>query len=197
MAKVSGQDGKIVLSANVAIQDATGTTTITVESDDHGRSIGDRVLIESVVGMTDINGEHTVLAGGFTVDQFTILISTTAQTYTSGGTVKECVSITGWTLDLTSDAIDTTDSSSTTWNEFITSDFVGGSGSFEGFYESATNDLVVGNSYPIVLRQSGAIYYTGTAYITGNSSVVDIPGAEAVKKTYTFTCTASVTLTTA
>ena len=195
MAKVSGQDGKVVLSANKAIQDVTGTTTILVESDDHGRSIGDRVLIESVVGFTDINGEHTVLAGSFTTDQFTVLIPLTAQTYTSGGTVKECVSITGWTLDLTSDAIDTTDSSSTTWNEFIPSEFSGGSGSFEGFYESGVVDL--SGSYPIILRQSGAIYYTGTALITGVSSVVDVPGAEAVKKTYTFTCTASVALTTA
>jgi hypothetical protein len=146
--------------------------------------------------MTDLNGEWTVVTD-VDIDNFTVTIPLTGQTYTTGGTTQLCSSITGWTLDLTSDAINTTDSSNSTWQAFISSEFAGGSGTFEGFYESGTNDLVVGNSYPIVLRQSGAIYYTGTAYITGNSSVTDVPGAEAVKKTYTFTCTASVTLTTA
>lgn len=197
MAKVSGQDGKVTVGVSANVTGAVGTTTITMAVQSHGLSIGDRVLIESVGGMTDVNGEHTVLAGGFTTDEFTVLIPTTAQTYTSGGTAIQCVSITGWTLDLTAEVIPTTDSSNLTWNAFIPSDFAGGTGSFEGFFETAIVDLVVGTSYPIVLRQSGAIYYTGTAIITDNSSTVDVPGTEAVKKTYTFTSTASVTLTTA
>ncbi len=195
MAKVSGQDGKVVLSASVNVSGATGTTTITVETGSvHGLTTGDRVLIEAVGGMTDVNGEHTVLTTAST-SLFTILIPSTGQSYTSGGTTKQCISITGWTLDLASEVINTTDSSDVTWESFISTDFSGGSGTFEGFFESGTTDLT--GSYPIILRQSGAIYYTGTALITANSSTVDIPGAEAVKKSYTFTCTASVALTTA
>lgn len=195
MAKVSGKDGKVVLSGDANVQAATGTTTILVEADEHGLSIGDQVLIENVVGMTDINGEHLIVAASFSVDQFSIIIPTTSQSYSTGGTVKQCISITGWSLDLTAEVIPTTDSSNTTWDAFIPTDFSGGTGTFEGFFIAGAVDLT--GSYPIILRQSGAIYYTGTALITGNSSVVDVPGTEAVKKTYTFTCTASVALTTA
>lgn len=194
MAKVSGKDGKIILSGSQNMEGATGTTSIAIPVDEHGLLVGDRVLIEEVVGMTDLNGEWTV-ATVPDADNFTVVIPLTAQTYVSGGKTQLCISITGWTLDLTAEVIPTTDSSNTIWDAFIPTDFSGGTGTFEGFYESGTNDLT--GSYPIILRQSGAIYYTGTALITGNSSVVDVPGTEAVKKTYTFTCTASVALTTA
>ncbi|GAF78985.1 unnamed protein product [marine sediment metagenome] len=193
MAKVSGQDGKVLLTTAGTITGATGTTTITVTHSSGITGVGNRVLIEGVVGMTDINGEHTVVGVGG--GDFDIVIPTTGQTYSSAGTFNRCISITGWSLDINAETIDTTDSSNTTWQSHIATDFVGGSGTFEGFYESGVTDL--SGSYPIILRQNGAIYYTGTALITGNSTTIDVPGAEAVKKTYTFTCTDSVVLTTA
>ena len=72
--------------------------------------------------MTDINGEHTIteiVAG----DEFKIVIALTGQTYSSGGTAKKCVSMTGWTLDLASEVINITDSSNASWEAFISTDF--------------------------------------------------------------------------
>jgi len=196
MAKVSGEDGKVIVGTGTGtITNATGTTTIVVVNNTIV-NVGDRILIEDVVGMTDINGEHTITAIDAGVS-FSILIPTTAQTYVSGGSAILCVSITGWSLDLASEVINTTDSSNSTWNAFISNDWTGGTGTFEGFFEGGVTDLVIGDSYPLVLRLSGAIYYTGTGIITGNSTTVDVPGTEAVKKSYTFTVTDSETLTTA
>ena len=63
------------------------------------------------------------------------------------------------------------------------------------YKHNRATDLIVGGSYTIQLRLSDDDYYDLTAYIVNNTSTIDIPGAEAVKKAYTFTCTDSVTLT--
>lgn len=196
MAKISGKDGKAIVGTSVNIGGASGTTTIVVLEAQEGWAVGDRVLIEGVVGMTDINGEHTITAVNSSVSFTVVLPTATSQTYTSGGSAVECVSITGWNLDLAGEVIKVTDSSNTTWDAYIASGWVGGSGTFEGFFEGNTKDLVIGTSYPVILRL-GEDYYTLTAEITGNSSTLDVPGAEAVKKSYTFTATSTITLTVA
>jgi len=197
MAKISGQNGKVFLHTSVAVTGATGTTTITVTTGTaHGLSLGSQVLIESVVGMTDINGLHIVteIVDG---SEFKIVIALTGQSYSSGGTVQETIAITSWTLDIASEAIQTTDSSVSTWHTFIDSEFKGGSGTFEAFFVTGALDTLLGNSTVLILEADSANYYTCTAFITGNSSTVDVPGAEAVKKSYTFTNTSTITLTAA
>jgi hypothetical protein len=195
MAKISGKDGKVIRSTNANITDANGTDTIVVDCIvSHG--VGDRVLIEGVVGMTDLNGEHTITAVNAGVS-ISVVIPTTAQTYTSGGTIKLCTSITGWTLDTGAEVIKTTDSSSTTWDDFIASGFKGSTGSFEGFFETGTNDITVGSSASLILREDSSNYYTFSALITGNSSTLDVPGSEATLKTYTFQVTGTNTQTVA
>lgn len=194
MAKISGKDGKVLLGASVSITDAIGTTTIVVECT-NPYSVGDRVFIEGVVGLTSLNGEHTVTAiDGAT--SFTVVVEESAQ-YTSGGTVRLANSITGWSLDLTGEVIKVTDSSNTTWDAYIASEWVGGSGSFEGFFEGSTNDLTIGATYPIILRMNSGNYYSFNGLITGNSSTLTVPDAEAVKKSYTFTSSDTITLTVA
>lgn len=194
MAKVSGKDGKAVTSSPTSITGASGTTTITVTASGHGLSVGDRVLIEGVGGMTDLNGEHTVTASATT---FAVVISSTSQNYTSAGTVKTCATITSWSMDINTEPIKTTDSEVATWDVFIGSGFKGGTGTFEAFFETATSDITLGSSTTLILRMDASNYYTLTAFITANTSTVDVPGSEAVKKTYSFTATSTITPTVA
>ena len=105
--------------------------------------------------------------------------------------------ITGWTVDVAGEVIDVTDSSNTTWNAFIGSGFKSWSGSFEGFQETATADFAIGSAATLTLELDGTRNYAGSAIITGISTVVDVPGAEAVKKSFTFQGTSTLTLTNA
>lgn len=109
MAKVSGNGGLALYGSAFTITGATGTTTITVTAT-HSLAAGDRVFIENVGGMTDLNGVHTVATISTTVS-FTVVLSTaTAQTYTSGGSAWLATDITSWNLDLKTDVSDVTDS---------------------------------------------------------------------------------------
>ena len=194
MAKIAGKDGKAVLSANKSILDITylsGVVTIVITG--HGYTAGQRILIESVTGMTDINGEFTI-ATAPTADTITINL-TTAQSYTSGGTTKKVITITGWTLDLADGEINITDSSSTTWADYMTKGRVTGSGAIEGFVETADNKPALGTAITLILRINTTHYYSGTAYLISDGVVVEVPGAEAVKVTYNYRFTSTITYT--
>ncbi len=108
------------------------------------------------------------------------------------GAAGECVFdsdtivITGWTVDASAEVINTTDSGDTTWEEFIASGYANWSGSFEGFAISGVADQTIGAEATLLLTVGASNTYTGSAIITGISTVVDVPGAEAVKKSHTF-----------
>ena len=56
MAKISGKDGKVLHGSEITITGAvhdTGVVTVTAAA--NGLSVGDRILIGDVVGMTDLN----------------------------------------------------------------------------------------------------------------------------------------------
>jgi len=106
--------------------------------------------------------------------------------------------ITSWTIDIAGETIDVTDSSNTTWQSHIASGFKGWTGTFEGFQETGAADPAIGGSAAsLVLELYGTRNYTGNAIITGVSTVVDVPGAEAAKKSFTFQGDATLTLTNA
>lgn len=67
-----------------AVDDGTGLV-VNVTCYAHGFSTGDSVTIVGVVGMTDINGTHTITK--LTDHSFSVPV-TTEQTYTSGGTAS-------------------------------------------------------------------------------------------------------------
>ena len=198
MAKISGTTGKVVLGSNVSITGATGTTTITITGVTT-QTAGDKILIEGVVGMTDINGEHLVKTVSAGVNLTILLGTATGQTYSSGGTLKDCASITNWSLDIAGDVIKTSDSSVATpfWDTYISAGFKGASGTFDIFFESAVADLPLQTSTTLILRMDASNYYTCTALLTANTSTVDVPGTEAVKKTYSFQTTSTITPTVA
>jgi hypothetical protein len=106
--------------------------------------------------------------------------------------------ITGWSCDVSGEVIKTTDSSNTTWDAFIAAGFTSWSGSFEGFQETNTADPTVGGAAAtLVLELDGTRNYTGSAIITGVSTSADVPGSEAITKSFTFQGTGTLTLTNA
>ena len=118
--KESGVDGRCLWGDTATITDAShdaGTVTVTATA--HGFSANDRVQIESVVGMTDLNDTFNIVATP-TADTFTVSL-TTAQSYTSGGTARRRMEIFEWHLEVTTGIIDVTDSSSSSWKEKLPS----------------------------------------------------------------------------
>ena len=124
-------------------------------------------------------------------------ISGSAGTVYSGTTT---VFITAWTADVKGEIIDTTDSSVLTWKTFIANGWKEWSGTFEGFQETGVADLAIGVEAALVLGMVGAagaatVKYAGQSIITGVSTNLSVVGTDAVKKSYTFQGTGTLTLT--
>jgi len=196
MAKISGSDAYVIFGSAVSVFDASyasGVVTVTTTAP-HGKSVKDRVRIRGVVGMTDLNNSFTIETVP-TSTTFTVSL-TTAQSYTSGGSIYDTIDVTNWTLDLAADVIDVTDSSSVSnFREFIDNEFSSGTGTLDGFVYSGTNHLVEGTSLAAQFRMSDTEYYSGTGYITGDTTTTDVSGAEAVKITYNFTFSGAISQT--
>ena len=82
---------------------------------------------------------------------------------------------------------------SSTWQAFIGSGWSSWSGSFEGFSIAGVADQVVGTAATLVLVAGGSDQYSGSAILTAISNVADVTGAEAVKKSFTFQGTGTLT----
>ena len=73
--------------------------------------------------------------------------------------------IKSWTLDYTSDALETTDFAALGVKEYIIG-CSGWSGSFEGFKEGAAQ-AIAGAAVSLKLYESATAYWSGSAFITG------------------------------
>ena len=199
MAKLSGKDGIVLYGTIKGITAATGTTTITVTTGGvaHGYSVKDRIQINSVVGMTDINGSHTIATVPLTTTFTIVLATATSQTYVSGGEVSVCTDIVGWNVDAKAEVVDTTDSSTSTWKTFIPNNWAEASGTFDGFFYTGTTKPAMGTSLVIRLMLGSNNYYSGTGYITSDGTSVNVVGTDAVKVTYAFTINGTLLLTVA
>lgn len=192
MAKISGTSGEVRFGTAKNISGAThAASVVTITASSHGFADKDRVLVEGVVGMTDLNGNSYTIdytsSNIFNVDQ------TTAQSYTSGGTVQKIYDITGYNIDINLDVIDITDSNVTTTKEFISNVFKEASGTFDVFIEGATNVPSKGESVAIELDIDGTLSYSGTGFITSEAMSLDVVANEVVKATYSFQTTGTVT----
>lgn len=77
------------LSATKTITAITQAAQAQITAAGHGYIAGDRILIQSVVGMTQLNGLFVTVASVVDANNFTITTSTTAMTaYSSAGTAK-------------------------------------------------------------------------------------------------------------
>ena len=194
MAKISGESGKCWYGSSKTISGAaydTGVVTVTTTTA-HGYSAKDQVTISGIVGMTDLNADFTI-ASAPTATTFTVSL-TTAQSYTSGGTVRRIQYITDWSLDTEAATQEITDSSSGGVREHQGNGFTGWSGTIAGFVEGEINTLVKGTSLSLRLDLStGTEYYSGTAYITSEVNTLTVAGTDAVKVEYSFQGTDELT----
>jgi len=118
-------------------------------------------------------------------------ISGASGTATFGETLT---AITGWSCDVAGEVIDTTDSGDSTWKTFLGNGWTSWSGTFEGFAIAGVSDLTIGGTAAALSLVAGATdNYSGSAILTGVSTVADVPGTEAVKKSYTFQGTGTLT----
>lgn len=106
------------------------------------------------------------------------------------------VNITGWTVEVSSEVIDVTDSASSNGNkEFIPSGWKEWHGTFEGFVETGDTGLTVGAAAAtLVLTATSGTTWQGSAIITRKGVALDVVGAEAVKVSYDFQGTGALTL---
>ncbi len=189
----SGASGFLLYGSATNITAASGTTTITVTASGHGLAVKDMVKIVSVGGMTDLNGTHIVTASSTT---FAVVLGTaTAQTYTSGGSVSRCVAITGWSMNQKSDVREVTDSGSGANSEFIAEGHTAFDGSFEGILPDGALRPTVGTSYAATFNIDASDSFSGTVKITGMTPVLVIKGTDAVKVSYTFQGSGTLTET--
>jgi len=102
--------------------------------------------------------------------------------------------VVSWSLDYTTDTVDTTDFTSTGWKAF-TATLKTWAGSVDTFVD-ASNPLTiadVGTSATIELYLSDALYYHGSAICTGIHPSVGVEGVET--QTIDFQGTGALTLT--
>jgi len=188
MAKVSGKSGLIRIGSAVNIGDANHSAgVVTVDTTAaHGLSARSRVIIESVVGMTDLN-DHFSVATIPDTDSFTVALAT-AQGYTSGGTVQQIIEITNYSFTVEAPVIDTTDSESADsgYREKIPKGIKNFTGTIEGFLYTSTLKPTMGSELEAVLQTNGVDDYSGTIIITSDATTLDVPGEEAVKVSFNF-----------
>ena len=89
------KDGGILTEATVNITGATQANPVVVTAASHGFSNGDRVIINSVVGMSQLNNREFTVANQ-TTNTFELsgINGTGFDAYTSGGTVAKIVEVT-------------------------------------------------------------------------------------------------------
>ena len=196
MAKISGTNGIVLFGSQIAISNATGNAgTVTVTASGHSFAAGDRVRITGVAGMTDLNGGHSVVTSSVG-SSFTVALQT-SQTYSSGTDyVQACFDVTEFNLDLKIDVADTTDSTNAAvgYKAFLAKAFSEGSGTFGGFRLQATNGLTLGSPVTIILSlDAGNNYYSGGGIITSDATTLQISGTEAVKASYAFQMSGTIT----
>ncbi len=89
------KDGGILTEATVSITGATQANPVVVTAASHGFSNGDRVIINSVVGMSQLNNREFTVANQTTnTFQLSGIDGTGFDAYTSGGTVAKIVEVT-------------------------------------------------------------------------------------------------------
>ena len=197
MAKYSGSGSVAYIAGAINITNAVHNTgTVTITAGTHGLAEGDYVLIASVGGMTDINGYWPVITAA---DGDTITITkTTAQSYSSGGTVQHVLPTTGYTLSFSEPILDTTDSDNVGWKTRVAKAITDATGTITSYPDSAENPQnLIGASVTLKLYLAGTSgsYWSGSAIFGNIENTVDVPGDSPNAVTYNWEATGAWTLT--
>jgi hypothetical protein len=191
MAKYSGSTGTETWGLEATITAATGTSSVAVTAAGHDFAVLDTVLIEDVVGMTDLNGYHQITAANATLGTFSVPVTPpTAQSYSSGGKAARCMSITNFDLKISSEPVDVTDNMSGSDNEFIPSGINSFEASQEGFVVHTEKRPTVGSS-TTVRYKVGKTKFSGTAIVQSSDVNVEVAG-KGVKISETLKGTGSI-----
>jgi len=192
--EISGKSGRVLFASAINISDAdyaTGEVTIDTGAV-HGLSQYDNIVIKSVGGMTDIN-EATRVESVTDTDTF-VVSKTTAQSYTSGGTVQKCFDCTSWDLTMSTDVRDTTDSSHEGFETNIPRGIISGEGSFTGFFKQGYNEVPIGEVLAVKLSLADSTdYYSASGVITSNATTIPVPDTTAVMVTYSVKLSGTIT----
>lgn len=188
MPKYSGKNGYLLYNSAVNISDAnhvTGVVTIDTASA-HGLTQNDLVFITGVVGMTDLNGYFKV-ATVSDADTFTVSL-TTAQSYTSGGSVRNAMAITDWSGTIEGEIQDVTDSTSASagWEESIPNGWSRASGSISGFVLDGHNRPAMQTTMTLQLNYDSTDFWSGSVILTNQTIDLKVKGTDAVKVAYNF-----------
>ena len=184
----SGINGRVTFYDGDSIEDVTDNgATVTIDLTGHNFSAGDPVYIYGVVGMTDLNGYHSI--DSVNTNDITITV-TTAQSYTSGGVVQHTIPMTSWTLNQTCEIKDYTDSScvssSVAWAKCVSSVIKRFEGSIEGIFGDGTTRPTIGTKILYYFYMNGSDSFYGNSRITGeNITQTDLEG-DVTKISYTF-----------
>ncbi len=197
MSAISGIAGEVLWGSAVNITGITkaASAVITVSSVS-GFSIGDRVIIQGVTGMTEINDKHGTITAITTTPSITITVdidSSAYTTYVSGGTVTHVVDVTKFSFTKKGSVSNVTDSSSSTWEDFIASGFIAITGTFEGFLKSGVNKPTFHSAITFKLYEDATDYISGSGIITDEGTTLEINGTNAVHITFSFQGTGSYT----
>ena len=197
MAKYSGSGSVAYVGSAINISAATHNAgTVTITANTHLMAAGDYVYIASVVGMTDLNGYWAIQTAA---DGNTLTVTlTTAQTYTSGGTVQQVIPTTGYTLNFTEPIQDTTDSDNAGWKTRIAKAITDATGTITSLFDADENpNNLIGESVTLklYLAGTGGSYWSGSAIFGSIEQVVDVPGDTPNTATYNWEANGAWTLT--
>jgi len=196
MAKHSGSNAKVEIGAATVITAASHNAgTVTVTAAGHGLSVGRSILMAGVVGMTDLNTYFVVDA--INGNDFDVTL-TTAQTYTSDGTVQQRIEVTNISFTESEAILEDTDSSNAGWKTHTAKGISKLSGTLTGFFDSGlVPETLVGESLSSVkIYTETGYYWSGTLLVGQVEQAVDVPGESLVQITYAFEGTGEWTETT-
>jgi hypothetical protein len=187
MAVIIGKEGKVKIGSAFNIEGISNDTeehviSVTLDTALHGLATGDRVIITGVVGMTDLNGYHTVLDDA---DEIITISLTTAQSYTSGGTVQKHVPFTDMTINEEIGEIDVSDSESGVYSDFIAGKRISVDGTITGYMREGVKPLDKGTELSFKIEADANSYWEVTAFVRALQSMVPIKEDGVAQHTYT------------
>ncbi len=195
MSAISGVLGEVLWGTPVNITGISEASSAVISIADTSQfTVGSRVIVRGVVGMTEINNLHGTVTNVVANISITVDINSSAfTTYGSGGTVSLVIDVDKFSYTKKGATANVTDSSSNQWEDHIPSGFVGITGTFEGFLKSGVKKPTFHSAIAFGFYETDTDYLTGTGIITDEGTTLEVSGTNAVKITFSFQGTGSYT----
>ena len=190
--KLKGNEGVILYGTTFNITGASHVAgTVTVTATGHTFLAKDRILIEDVIGMTDLNAHHSIVA--VATNTFDVAL-TTEQSYTSGGTARRLVEVRGWIINIDTVLIEVTDSGDDGWKKYL-SKYENWYGIFRGLLRTSTLYPALMTEVSLKLIADSSNNWEGQALLDFENERVPIFEEDAVLFEFGFKGTSTLTPT--